>query len=356
MPIQLTDPQGKRIREGLADVKYRVSEALKSSLASALGPDAGVPRQVTAFAAELDKLEVALKPGSAVSSAASLPDALAPVVAAVAAYHRRKFVTQIEEYRTRALAGELLENLDAAKAVIDDLLVAPWYHATTPLRIPRLSDIVAKGRGDRPAVEIPGPPRALDDKFGILWSASEFWNDLRHAREQCEERSAPVTIAFADVDGLKALNTELGEPWVDALIFPPLMRCIERTVYGKGYAYRHGGDEFVLLLPSADQEVGLAILHQLRRNVESTAFEKVAAPTVSTGLCVLEPDSPLTDREALVWAARAKAEAKTHRAKGHLNAIAVFRGGMWIDRRDITVTWDQAPGAQVTQSLTSAER
>jgi diguanylate cyclase (GGDEF)-like protein len=337
MAIELSEPQGRHIRDGLADVKNYIENRLTPPLTAALGPLAGLPRQITEFSVELVKLDTALKPGAAVSAKASIPEALAPVLGAVAAYHRRRFVSDIEDRRARAIPLEILEKLDAAKAVVDELLKSDWYQSTKPLRLPRLSDFVAKDRFDRPTVEPQRSQRQLDDKFRILWSASEFWGDLSKAREECEERSAPVALAFVDVDGLKKMNTDLGEPWVDALIFPPLMRCIERTVFGKGFAYRYGGDEFVLLVPSADQEVAVAILRQLRGNIATTRFERTQSPTISIGLCLIGPDSPLTDREALVWAARAKADAKKYHAQGKQNVIVVVRGEIWIDRRDVIV-------------------
>ena len=62
---------------------------------------------------------------------------LSGVLATVAAYHRRRFVTDLEDRRARALAGELIDNLDAATKVVDDLLKSEWYRSTTPLRCAR---------------------------------------------------------------------------------------------------------------------------------------------------------------------------------------------------------------------------
>jgi diguanylate cyclase (GGDEF)-like protein len=325
--IQFSSAQGERIREAVAQIKNHADSTLRQQLSSAVGQHAGLPRQLTEFLGALADLEDALAGG-----AASIPEAVAPVLATVAAYYRRTFVTDLEERRARALAGELLQNLDAAKASVDALLTSEWYLSTTPLRLPRLRDFVAESRlvaGDRPKP----PPRHLDDKFGVLWSASDLLRDLSLMREECGERFAPVSVAFADVDGLKALNSALGETWVDALILPPLMRCVERAVFGHGYAYRYGGDEFALLIPSGDREVALAILRHLRDDLARTIFESVPnPPTISIGLCVLHPDSPLTDREALHWAALAKRGAKTVR-----NAIAVVAANREIDKPQITV-------------------
>jgi diguanylate cyclase (GGDEF)-like protein len=318
VPIQLSDPQSLRVREALSQVKNYVDNTLKPQLTGAVGQYAGLPQQFTSFSSELSNLQGALQPGSGVGAVASISEGLAPVVATVVAYYRRRFVSELEDQRARAVADELLRNIDSAKASIDDLLNADWYRSTKPLRLPRLRDFVAPSRYDVER-EPPARPRNLEDKFGILWSASHLLPDLAQMRQACEERSAPVAISFVDVDGLKALNSELGETWVDALVLPPIMRSVEAAIFGHGYAYRYGGDEFVLLSPSADREVALAILRRLRGDLTRTRFENIAkSPTVSVGLCVVHPDSPLTDREALHWAAMAKKHAKT----AH-NAIAV---------------------------------
>jgi diguanylate cyclase (GGDEF)-like protein len=324
LPIELNGPQAERVRQAVADAKSHLENNLQGGIRSAAGQHAGRPQSLTAFADQLAQLEQAVGTNTTSSATASVPDTLAPILATVVARERRRFVTELDYHRGRAVDPDLLRNLDAKKGMLDELLKTPWYVATVPLRLPRLTDFVAAHRSSNP--EPAPPPRAKDDKFGILLSASALLGDLSQMREHCEERSVPLVIAFVDVDGLKALNTKFGELWVDALVLPPLMRSVERAVFGHGYAYRHGGDEFVVLIPSADQEVALAILERLRQDLARATFENgEKLPTVSIGLCILQPDAPLTDREALHWAAMAKREAKKTR-----NAIAVT-----IAERDI---------------------
>ncbi len=322
MSIELDGLQGRRIREAVADLKTHVEFRLRNPITSAVGQHAGVPQLLTEFTEELNRLEQALQPGSAVSSAASLPNEVARVLATVAAYKRRRFVSELEDHRARAVTGELLKNLDAHKAALDALLKAKWYLSTTSLRLPQLSDFVAQHPPD--TVEPPRRPKPRDDKFRILWSASALLGDLKEMREECEGRSTPLAIAFVDIDGLKALNTRLGELWVDTLVLPPVMRSVERAVFGHGLAYRYGGDEFAVLIPSANEEVALPILQRVRKELAGMTFEDgQTLPTVSIGLCVVQPDSPVTDREVLHWAMMAKREAK-----GVHNAIA----GVTADR------------------------
>jgi len=121
-------------------------------------------------------------------------------------------------------------------------------------------------------------------------------------------------VAFADADHFKSLNTRLGEPVVDRDVLPALMGAIERAIYGRGAAYRHGGDEFVLLMPNADREAATTILKQVQRSVAGTPFIGVdQGITLSVGCVIVEPDSELTDREIVERAAQAKSYAKERR-------------------------------------------
>jgi len=92
------------MRAAVAELKGHVDFRLRNPLTSAVGQDAGLPQALTAFTSELDKLEQVLRPGSAIQASASFEDGLAPILATVAAYKRRRFVTQLEDYRARAVA------------------------------------------------------------------------------------------------------------------------------------------------------------------------------------------------------------------------------------------------------------
>ena len=77
----------------------------------------------------------------------------------------------------------------------------------------------------------------------------------------------PVTAIAVDVNGLKAVNDQLGHAAGDAL----LRRAGE--VLGKALekpyqAARIGGDEFVLLLPGTDERGGEAVMESIRQLVE----------------------------------------------------------------------------------------
>src|SRR5437879_12391019 len=76
------------------------------------------------------------------------------------------------------------------------------------------------------------------------------------------------------------------------------MRTIEARVYSHGWAYRFGGDEYLLLLPNMDLKVAGEFLQSLQERLGSLEFQGIHERiAVSIGLCLVTPDSFLTDRE-----------------------------------------------------------
>ena len=116
----------------------------------------------------------------------------------------------------------------------------------------------------------------------------------------------PVSIAFLDIDKFKDFNSEVGETHVDRHVLPVFMRAVEAHIYGHGFAYRFGGDEYALLMPNADAD--LACLSSSGTSRECGLMEhglrfarsrRKITITVSVGLCVADRDCHLTDGELL---------------------------------------------------------
>ena len=130
------------------------------------------------------------------------------------------------------------------------------------------------------------------------------------------------------IDNFKQFNTKYGESAVDLRILPVFMRELEACVFFRGYAYRQGGDEYVVLLPNVDSHMGLVLLEDVRWRIEAVSYRNVdERTTVSIGVCVVEPECFLTEREVEERANRAKNHAK---GKGR-NCIATYYGSLFRD-------------------------
>lgn len=77
---------------------------------------------------------------------------------------------------------------------------------------------------------------------------------------QCRQRGTPLTVCFADIDGLKHINDTWGHGAGDAMI-QSVAAVLKKYVSEPGKVCRLGGDEFVLILPeyTAGQASTLAV-------------------------------------------------------------------------------------------------
>ena len=151
-----------------------------------------------------------------------------------------------------------------------------------------------------------------DPKHHILLSASLLPHDLEFYRTQCENRRLPLAVVYADIDEFKDFNTAKGEVHVDRFVLPPILNAVEAAAHGHGRVYRHGGDEFVLVLPNANESVALDLTTQLARAVAGVQLEGMPhQPRLSIGVWITHPESHLTATELIDAASLAKQQSKS---------------------------------------------
>ena len=71
---------------------------------------------------------------------------------------------------------------------------------------------------------------------------------LENVYTQCRQKDTPLTVCFADIDGLKHINDTWGHGAGDAMI-QSVAAVLKKYVVEPGKVCRLGGDEFVLILP-----------------------------------------------------------------------------------------------------------
>jgi diguanylate cyclase (GGDEF)-like protein len=203
-----------------------------------------------------------------------------------------------------------------------------WFIDTEAIRMPRLADFLTLHGVETAlaALQLHLPDRQYDEKFHILQPHSLMLPDLHYYRIACSARNGSVAVAFMDIDKFKDFNTKYGEVAVDRDILPVFMSTIAAFIFGRGHAYRYGGDEYGLILPSVELDEAVSAVDHLRLRLQSTPYRGVDEHTsVSIGLCVVRPESFLTDYEAVQRAARAKNFAK---ANGR-NCVATYAGELY---------------------------
>lgn len=219
---------------------------------------------------------------------------------------------------------ELAETLEEDVKVLDVLTTQDWFLQIEPIRLPRPKDFlpvqfIEQSTSNKPAF----PERHYDEKFHILQAPNLFLPDVAYFRAKCEDREVPLAVAFLDIDNFKSFNTKHTEPKVDRNLLPRFMQTLEAHVFHHGYAYRQGGDEYLILVPSLSKNLSITFMDELRCKLAELKYPEIDdQTTASIGLCIVESDCPLTDRELRDRASQAKRFAKE---KGK-NCIAMYDG------------------------------
>ena len=126
----------------------------------------------------------------------------------------------------------------------------------------------------------------------------------------CKE-GIPCAMAFFDVDHFKQINDTLGHQYGDMLL-KRIAETLEETKPEHGYAYRFGGDEFVVFFPNATEDN----IADYRSMVEQALLEKEIE--VSIGVIVTDPKEEKTLDEYLVMADEKMYRIKQERKSGRV--------------------------------------
>jgi diguanylate cyclase (GGDEF)-like protein len=108
------------------------------------------------------------------------------------------------------------------------------------------------------------------------------------------------------------------------------MQILAEHAFEHGFAYRHGGDEYVMIIPNLDVSLAINFFEVLRRRVSDFIYAGTEEKTtISVGVSSVTLDCFLTDREILEQANRAKNFAKNNGK----NCIAYYSDSNLMDVR-----------------------
>lgn len=165
--------------------------------------------------------------------------------------------------------------------------------------------------------EIPNQPykrKEKEQKFGILNSLNQAEIDFQFYSSGLGTDGS-VGVLFLDIDDFKSLNVRFTESKVDQKILIPFQQMLSRACLHRGNAYRHGGEEFLILLPNHTAEEVMQFAERLRQRIEAQEFpvgEGSVRITVSIGIAFW-PNHGAKLEDLIEKANRAEHEAK---AKG----------------------------------------
>lgn len=127
--------------------------------------------------------------------------------------------------------------------------------------------------------------QAMTDLLTGLPNRSAYNQRLHEEYERYLRYGSPLTLCVLDVDKFKSVNDDLGHSAGDKVL-KILARQLRKLLRDADFISRHGGEEFIILLPETDIQDAMVAMEKLRRLVEETPFHFRGKPvpiTVSIG-------------------------------------------------------------------------
>ncbi len=165
--------------------------------------------------------------------------------------------------------------------------------------------------------------QALHDPLTGLYNRRYLEAIFPRELERVANAGLPLSVVMADIDHFKRINDSLGHAAGDRVL-KAVGAALRAQVRGGDVVCRVGGEEFVVLLPGADQEVAAARAEQLRAAVGALTISNPPLPqvTISLGLSSF-PRHGGTPADLL-----AAADTALYRAKASgRNRVAVGESG-----------------------------
>jgi diguanylate cyclase (GGDEF)-like protein len=144
--------------------------------------------------------------------------------------------------------------------------------------------------------------QALTDALTGCYNRRSFEMQLEREMRTARRELQHLSVAILDIDFFKRVNDQYGHDIGDHTLCI-LGECLRVEVRGRDTAARFGGEEFVLILPEANEQNAVAAAERIRKKIEALEVPDVGHITASFGVATFPTHGD--SRDALVNAADA---------------------------------------------------
>lgn len=128
---------------------------------------------------------------------------------------------------------------------------------------------------------------SITDELTGLCNRRFFYQKLRQEMHRAKRQGHSLSLIMFDVDGFKQFNDRYGHLKGDALLQTVASVLRSSLREHVDCACRYGGDEFVAIVPEADEKIARSIGHRIKRNFKNTS---PGGLTLSMGVTQLQED------------------------------------------------------------------
>lgn len=134
--------------------------------------------------------------------------------------------------------------------------------------------------------------RMVRDSLTGLYNHTYILQLLEEACVQSQRSGRPLSVVMVDIDHFKQINDSYGHPMGDRVI-KSLALLLKQRLRKTDMIGRYGGEEFLLVLPGADQEQAIKVADELRERFVQMTFQAAGqafSSSLSAGVTACQPD------------------------------------------------------------------
>lgn len=124
---------------------------------------------------------------------------------------------------------------------------------------------------------------AITDKLTKLYNRHKFYEIAGNEIERAKRYKRPLSLIIFDIDHFKKINDTYGHD-VGDYVLQELAKLIKKHIRKQDFAFRWGGEEFIILLPETNAQGAMKLAEKLRHIIETHKFKKVGRVTISLGV------------------------------------------------------------------------
>jgi diguanylate cyclase (GGDEF)-like protein len=128
--------------------------------------------------------------------------------------------------------------------------------------------------------------QAISDALTGLLNRHHLRDTLPKEISRAKRGAYPLTLIMLDIDGFKQVNDIYGHDVGDSMLLT-LGDIISKQTRFEDFAYRYGGEEFLLILPGLDTDTAIERAENIRQLFETFKLElaeKLISATLSAGV------------------------------------------------------------------------
>jgi len=160
--------------------------------------------------------------------------------------------------------------------------------------------------------------QAVTDPMTSLFNRRYFTEQLSKEIDRYQRFGHPFSYIIVDLDYLKKINDSLGHHFGDVAI-KHIANVMKRSVRDVDTVGRHGGEEFVVLLPETAHENARMVANRICAAIRAKPVEGIGVITASLGLATFPQDAQ--DRDKLQELADQALYLAKHRGRNQVCSV-----------------------------------